>query len=109
MNMADDPFAACEEAVRRHDPDRYFAGLFAPEEKRRPLFVLAALYYELAHAVVARRMGVSVGSVTLWLFGGVTTLGEAAQSFRIGQCVRQGRCHALGTEQLTGACFGAAR
>jgi Zn-dependent protease/CBS domain-containing protein len=33
--------------------------------------------HELAHAVVARRMGVSVGSVTLWLFGGVTTLGEA--------------------------------
>ena len=33
--------------------------------------------HELAHAVVARRTGVSVGSVTLWLFGGVTTLGEA--------------------------------
>jgi len=33
--------------------------------------------HEVAHAVVARRMGVSVGSVTLWLFGGVTTLGEA--------------------------------
>jgi Zn-dependent protease len=34
--------------------------------------------HELAHAVVARRMGVGVGSVTLWLFGGVTTLhGEA--------------------------------
>lgn len=36
------------------------------------------LAHELAHAVVARRMGVGVGSVTLWLFGGVTTLrGEA--------------------------------
>jgi len=51
----DDPFAACEEAVRRHDPDRYFAALFAPEEKRRHLFVLYALYYELAHAVAVAR------------------------------------------------------
>jgi Zn-dependent protease/CBS domain-containing protein len=43
------------------------------------LVLLASLLaHELAHAVVARRMGVSVGSVTLWLFGGVTTLqGEA--------------------------------
>jgi Zn-dependent protease len=43
------------------------------------LVLLASLLaHELAHAVVARRMGVSVGYVTLWLFGGVTTLqGEA--------------------------------
>ena len=42
------------------------------------LVLLASLVaHELAHAVVARRMGVSVGSVTLWLFGGVTTLGDA--------------------------------
>ena len=43
------------------------------------LVLLASLLaHELAHAVVGRRMGVSVGSVTLWLFGGVTTLqGEA--------------------------------
>ena len=43
------------------------------------LVLLASLLaHELAHAVVARRMRVSVGDVTLWLFGGVTTLqGEA--------------------------------
>lgn len=36
------------------------------------------LAHELAHAVVARRTGVGVGDVTLWLFGGVTSLdGEA--------------------------------
>ncbi|WP_205878041.1 site-2 protease family protein [Mycobacterium camsae] len=36
------------------------------------------LAHELAHAVVARRVGVTTGAVTLWLFGGVTTLqGEA--------------------------------
>lgn len=39
------------------------------------LVLLASLLaHELAHAVVARRMGVRVGDVTLWLFGGVTTL-----------------------------------
>ena len=43
------------------------------------LVLLASLLaHELAHAVVARRTGVRVGDVTLWLFGGVTTLqGEA--------------------------------
>lgn len=46
-----DPFAICEATVRRHDPDRYFAALFAPEGERRHLFALAALYYELAHIV----------------------------------------------------------
>jgi Zn-dependent protease len=43
------------------------------------LVLLASLLaHELAHAVVARRMDVGVASVTLWLFGGVTSLrGEA--------------------------------
>ncbi|MFY2862088.1 site-2 protease family protein [Mycobacterium sp. THU-M104] len=45
------------------------------------LVLLASLLaHELAHAVVARRVGVSVGSVTLWLFGGVTTLGGEAKT-----------------------------
>lgn len=48
-----DPFAACEESVRRHDPDRYFAALFAPEAVRPRLFALYALYYELVHAARA--------------------------------------------------------
>ncbi len=42
------------------------------------VLLTSLLAHELAHAVVARRMGVSVGSVTLWLFGGVTRMqGEA--------------------------------
>ena len=53
--MAIDPFVACEETVRKHDPDRYFAALFALEARRRHLFALYALYYELAHVLVAAR------------------------------------------------------
>ncbi len=43
------------------------------------VLLLASLTaHELAHAIVARRSGVEVDDLTLWLFGGVTTLrGEA--------------------------------
>jgi Zn-dependent protease/CBS domain-containing protein len=51
------------------------------------VLLASLLAHELAHAVVARRMGVGVASVTLWLFGGVTNLhGEAKtpkSAFRI--------------------------
>jgi 15-cis-phytoene synthase len=50
-----EPFAACEAAVRRHDPDRFFAALFAPEARRRHLFALYAFQGELAHAAAAAR------------------------------------------------------
>jgi phytoene synthase len=48
-------FETCEKAVRTHDPDRFFAILFAPAEARPHLFALAALYYELAHASATPR------------------------------------------------------
>jgi hypothetical protein len=50
-----EPFAACEETVRRYDPDRFFAALFAPEDRRRHLFALYAFHGELAHAAAAAR------------------------------------------------------
>jgi phytoene synthase len=39
---------ACEDIVRRADPDRYLSALFAPEERRPLLFALYAFNHELA-------------------------------------------------------------
>ena len=39
---------ACMEMVRLHDPDRYIATLFAPDEKRPQLFALYAFAIEIA-------------------------------------------------------------
>jgi Zn-dependent protease/CBS domain-containing protein len=42
------------------------------------LFLGALLAHELSHCVVARRRGIEVRDITLWLFGGVSTIeGEA--------------------------------
>src|SRR6266498_4347309 len=38
------------------------------------LFYFCLLAHELAHALVARRNGVKVAGITLWLFGGVSRL-----------------------------------
>ena len=38
------------EIVRRHDPDRFFTTLFAPEAKRATLWTLYAFNHELARA-----------------------------------------------------------
>jgi len=43
------------------------------------LFYVSLLSHEMGHALVARRLGVKVDGITLWLFGGVARLrGEAA-------------------------------
>lgn len=38
------------------------------------LFVLSLLAHELAHSLAARRVGIGVSGITLWLFGGVSEL-----------------------------------
>ncbi|ANW65065.1 zinc metalloprotease [Mycobacterium sp. djl-10] len=43
---------------------------------------LSLLLHELSHAVVARRAGVRVVDLTLWLFGGVARLSDEAESPR---------------------------
>jgi phytoene synthase len=41
-------FARCGEEVRRHDPDRFYAALFAPEATRKRLLALYAFNLEIA-------------------------------------------------------------
>ncbi|MFY9616410.1 MAG: site-2 protease family protein [Candidatus Dormiibacterota bacterium] len=42
------------------------------------LFLASITIHELAHSLVARRLGVGVEGITLWMFGGVSTIeGEA--------------------------------
>jgi Zn-dependent protease len=47
------------------------------------LFLASLLAHELAHAVVAQRMGVRVDGITLWLFGGVARLSGSGTLSRI--------------------------
>ena len=47
------------------------------------LFYACLLAHELAHAVVARSRGIKVGAITLWLFGGVSSLETEPPSARI--------------------------
>jgi Zn-dependent protease/CBS domain-containing protein len=44
------------------------------------VLLASLLAHELAHAIVARRGGVKVLGVTLWIFGGVTRLGGQAKT-----------------------------
>lgn len=46
------------------------------------LFLASLLAHEVAHALVARRKGVPVRSITLWVLGGVTQLGGETRSAR---------------------------
>jgi Zn-dependent protease len=44
------------------------------------VLLASLLAHELMHAIVARRAGIPVSSVTLWLFGGITRLGGEAKT-----------------------------
>jgi phytoene synthase len=53
--------------VRRHDPDRYFAALFAPAASREALFTLYAFNHELARArEVASEPGLALIRLQWW-------------------------------------------
>ena len=87
------------------------------------LFFASLLLHELGHAVQARRDGVEIEGITLWLFGGVARLkGElpsAGAEFRIaiagplvtlvlGRCSWRSRCWRTSRTQPTGSRPGSA-
>jgi phytoene synthase len=60
-------FSPEAELVRRHDPDRYFVTLFAPEAHRHTLFTLYAFNHELARArEVASEPGLALIRLQWW-------------------------------------------
>jgi Zn-dependent protease len=59
-------------------PDRPVAEYWVAAAIAALLFFISLLAHELAHAIVARREGLEVDGITLWLLGGVAQLrGEA--------------------------------
>ena len=90
------------------------AGYWAAGIVTAIVFFLSLLAHEVSHAVVARRNGVGVRSITLWLFGGVAQLqGEAhtaGADFRIaavGPATSIGLAVVFGAAQLAAGTAGA--
>src|SRR4051794_1402657 len=66
------------DVLPRTDPGRSVALYWSIAVPTTLVFLASLLAHELAHAVVARRKGVGVRSITLWMLGGVAQLdGEA--------------------------------
>src|SRR4051794_41420376 len=55
------------------------------------VFLLGLLAHELAHSVVARRNGIEVQSITLWMFGGVTQMSGGGRTPRAQLGIAGGR------------------
>ncbi|MDQ4070531.1 MAG: site-2 protease family protein [Actinomycetota bacterium] len=60
-------------------PDREPAAYVTAALVAGILFLASILAHEVGHAVVARRNGIEVDGITLWLFGGVARLAGEAQ------------------------------
>ena len=60
-------------------PDQSQSGYWIVSSIAGLLFYASLLSHEMGHALVARRLGVKVDGITLWIFGGVARLrGDAA-------------------------------
>jgi Zn-dependent protease len=74
------------------------------------LFFASVLAHELAHSLLARRRGVPVQSITLFLFGGVSALGDEPRTARDEFAIAiVGPLTSFGAALLFAAIWGAAR
>jgi Zn-dependent protease len=71
-------------------PDASTVASWAVGSIAAAVFLLGLLAHELTHAVIARRNGVRVQDITLWLFGGVARLQGEARA-RAPSCASPGR------------------
>ncbi|WP_338894905.1 site-2 protease family protein [Streptomyces sp. TG1A-60] len=67
-----------EGGFREAHPDRPVWQYWAASAVTAAVFLLSLLAHELSHALVARRNGVSVDGITLWLLGGLARLRNEA-------------------------------
>lgn len=70
------------EAFPREAPGRSDAAYWITGVVAAVLFFSSLLAHEMGHALLARRSGIAVEGITLWLFGGVARLGGEAPDAR---------------------------
>lgn len=61
-------------------PDRPLVAYYVAGAAAAVVFLLSLLAHEVSHALVARREGIEVEGITLWLFGGVARLAGEPES-----------------------------
>ncbi|MBV7697529.1 site-2 protease family protein [Streptomyces sp. TRM70350] len=73
-------FGLAEGGFREAHPDRPTWQYWLASAATAAVFLLSLLAHEISHALVARRNGVSVDDITLWLLGGLARLKSEASS-----------------------------
>jgi Zn-dependent protease len=92
--------------LQRTAPDQAPGAYWLAATVAAVLFYFSLLAHELGHALVARRLGLDVEGITLWLFGGVARVREEPAT--PGDEVRIAAAGPLVSAGLAGACAAAA-
>jgi Zn-dependent protease len=80
-------YVLADSALPAAEPHRSVAAYWITGSITAVVFLLTLLAHELAHALVARRFGMRVRGITLWMLGGLTTLDGDPPNPRADACV----------------------